>query len=111
MSLTYGYDLNDGDELMAAPIQTAEILSRVLLTWSGISKSPPILYGSLRCHCHVGCLTAILSAAHSLMGYEPLIRRGRELSDEMKNKPIEFEKKAMVRGSRAPCHSLWLIML
>ena len=31
MSLTYSYDLNDGDELMAAPIQAAEILSRVLL--------------------------------------------------------------------------------
>ena len=31
MSLAYGYDVNDGDELMAAPIQAAEILSRVLL--------------------------------------------------------------------------------
>jgi hypothetical protein len=31
MSLTYGYDLNDGDELMAAPIQSTEIMSRVIL--------------------------------------------------------------------------------
>jgi hypothetical protein len=31
MSLTYGYDLNDGDELMAAPIQATEIMSRVIL--------------------------------------------------------------------------------
>ena len=31
MSLTYGYDLNDGDELMAAPIQATEMMSRVVL--------------------------------------------------------------------------------
>ena len=31
MSLTYGYDLNDGDELMAAPIQATEITARVIL--------------------------------------------------------------------------------
>ena len=31
MSLTYGYDLNDGDELMAAPIEASEITSRVAL--------------------------------------------------------------------------------
>jgi hypothetical protein len=31
MSLTYGYDLNDGDEFMAAPIQAAEMTTRVVL--------------------------------------------------------------------------------
>ena len=31
MSLTYGYDLNDGDELMAAPIQATEMMSRIVL--------------------------------------------------------------------------------
>jgi hypothetical protein len=31
MSLTYGYDLKDGDELMAAPIQSTEIVSRIIL--------------------------------------------------------------------------------
>ena len=30
MSLTYGYDLNDGDELMAAPIQATEMMSRII---------------------------------------------------------------------------------
>ena len=30
MSLTYGYDLNDGDEFMAAPIEAAELSSRVI---------------------------------------------------------------------------------
>ena len=31
MSLTYGYDLNDGDKIMAAPIETTELMSRILL--------------------------------------------------------------------------------
>jgi len=31
MSLTYGYDLNDGDELMTRPIQATELMSRVIL--------------------------------------------------------------------------------
>jgi hypothetical protein len=31
MSLTYGYDLNDGDELMAAPIEVTETMSRLLI--------------------------------------------------------------------------------
>ena len=30
MSLTYGYDLNDGDKFMAAPIEAMEIMSRIL---------------------------------------------------------------------------------
>jgi hypothetical protein len=31
MSLTYGYDLNDGDELMAAPVEATEMTARVVL--------------------------------------------------------------------------------
>ncbi len=31
MSLTYGYDVNDGDELMAAPIEATEMTARVVL--------------------------------------------------------------------------------
>ena len=31
MSLTYGYDLNDGDEFMAGPIEATEMMSRVIL--------------------------------------------------------------------------------
>ena len=30
MSLTYGYDLNDGDEFMAAPIEANELMTRVV---------------------------------------------------------------------------------
>ena len=31
MSLTYGYDLNDGDDFMTAPIQAGEIVTRVVV--------------------------------------------------------------------------------
>ena len=31
MSLTYGFDLNDGEDFMAASIQATEIMSRVVL--------------------------------------------------------------------------------
>ena len=31
MSLAYGYDLKDGDDFMKAPIQTTEIISRLVL--------------------------------------------------------------------------------
>ena len=31
MSLTYGYDLNDGDDFMEAPIQAVELVSRLVL--------------------------------------------------------------------------------
>ena len=31
MSLTYGYDLKDGDKILEAPVQTAELFSPLLL--------------------------------------------------------------------------------
>ena len=31
MSLAYGYDLKDGDDFMKAPIQTTEMISRLVL--------------------------------------------------------------------------------
>jgi hypothetical protein len=41
MSLTYGYDLNDGDDFMAAPIQTTEIMSRVMLPGAALVNHLP----------------------------------------------------------------------
>jgi hypothetical protein len=68
MSITYGYDLNDGDELMAAPIQANEIVSRVILPGALLVNHLPfrtILYFITAI---LVFLTAILSAAHSFMG-------------------------------------------
>jgi hypothetical protein len=67
MSLAYGYDLNDGDELMAAPIQTTELMSRVILPGAVLVNHLPFCaFPTLSLP--FWCLMAILSAAHSLMG-------------------------------------------
>ena len=66
--MTYGYDLNDGDELMAAPIQATEIMSRVIPPGAVLVNHLPfrtILYFITAI---LVFLTAIFSAAHSFMG-------------------------------------------
>lgn len=85
MSLTYGYDLNDGDELMAAPIQSTEIMSRVILPGAVLVNHLPFLR-------HIHSWVPFLS-------YESLIQKGRELSDKIRNEPIEFVKNAMRSGT------------
>lgn len=65
MSLTYGYDLNDGDELMAAPIQATELMSRVILPGAVLVNHLPfctVLYfidAMLVSHSHSQCGTFI----------------------------------------------------
>jgi hypothetical protein len=41
MSLTYGYDLKDEDDMIAAPTQTIEILSRVVLPGAALVNYIP----------------------------------------------------------------------
>jgi hypothetical protein len=41
MSLTYGYDLKDGDDFMAAPIQAIELMSRVILPGAALVNHLP----------------------------------------------------------------------
>jgi hypothetical protein len=115
MSLAYGYDLNDGDELMTAPIQATEIMSRVVLPGAVLVNHLPfctVLYFITA----MSGVSQLFSVRHihswvPFLDYEPMIQRGRELSDKIRNEPIEFVKNAMVRGSCAPFHSLWLIVL
>ena len=101
MSLVYGYDLKDGDDFMAAPIQATEIMSRVVLPGAALVNHIPF--------CEHPCfnipmlVSQLLSVRyiHSwvpFLDYEPLIRKGRELSDKIKNGPIDFVKNAMVCG-------------
>jgi len=85
MSLAYGYDLNDGDELMTAPIQSTEIMSRVVLPGAVLVNHLPFLR-------HIHSWVPFLD-------YEPMIQRGRELSDKIRNEPIEFVKNAMRNGT------------
>jgi hypothetical protein len=41
MSLTYGYDLKDGDDFMAAPIQATETMSRLILPGAALVNHLP----------------------------------------------------------------------
>ncbi|KAI9434735.1 cytochrome P450, partial [Russula earlei] len=85
MSLTYGYDLKDGDTMISAPVQAVEILSRLILPGAALVNHLPFLR-------HVPSWVPFLS-------YKPLARIGKELSDKMKNEPIDFVKNAMRDGT------------
>jgi hypothetical protein len=104
MSLTYGYDLKDGDDFMTAPIQASELVSRVVLPGAVLVNHLPFC-AFLLYHSHAGvsqffqCDTFIHGFRFSTT--KPLIRKGRELSEKIKNEPIDFVKNAMVRGGCA----------
>ncbi|KAH9987409.1 cytochrome P450 [Russula vinacea] len=85
MSLTYGYDLNDGDDFMTAPIQATEIMSRLILPGAALVNHLPFLR-------HIHSWVPFLS-------YKPLIRIGRVLCEKLKNEPIDFVKNAMHNGT------------
>ena len=42
MSLTYGYDLKDGDKILEAPVQAGEIMSPLLLPGGALVNHLPI---------------------------------------------------------------------
>ncbi|KAI0253728.1 cytochrome P450 [Lactifluus subvellereus] len=88
MSLTYGYDLKDNDDIIAAPIQAVEIMSRLLLPGAAWVNHLPFLR-------HIPSWVPWFS-------YEPLARIGRKLAQRMKNEPIDFVKNAMHEGTAIP---------
>ena len=58
MSLTYGYDLNDhGDEFMTAPIESSELVSRVILPGAVLVNQLPF--------CTVFYFITAMSVSHS----------------------------------------------
>ena len=65
MSLTYGYDLNDGDDFMTAPIQATEIMSRLILPGAALVNHLPFcaipyfITRTLASHSHFQCGTFI----------------------------------------------------
>jgi hypothetical protein len=56
MSLTYGYDLKEGDDMIAAPIQITEILSRLMLPGAAMVNNLPF--------CEVPFVTITMLAPH-----------------------------------------------
>jgi len=47
MSLTYGYDLKEGDDMIAAPTQAAEIMVQLLLPGAAMVNHIPFCAGAL----------------------------------------------------------------
>ena len=58
MSLIYGYDLNDGDKILEAPVQTIELSSPLLLPGGSLVNHLPF--------CAITCfIPAIQPVSHS----------------------------------------------
>jgi hypothetical protein len=73
MSLAYGYDLNDGDDFIAAPIQATEIMSRVILPGATLVNHLPFcavsdfITAMLVSHSYFQCGTFIHGFRFSVM--------------------------------------------
>jgi hypothetical protein len=104
MSLTYGYDLKDGDKILEAPTGAAEKLSPLLLPGGALVNHLPfcafILPIIVVSHNYV--LVQHIPSWVPFLSYEPFARTVRKLSERIRNEPIDFVKNALVCGDRAP---------
>ena len=74
MSLTYGYDLKDGDKILEAPTGAAEILSPLLLPGRALVNHLPFSAIPICPSHNSGVSQLYFSAAHSFMGPVPQLR-------------------------------------
>jgi hypothetical protein len=88
MSLTYGYDLKDGDKILEAPVQVSKIMVRLGLPGAALINQPPIL--------------RYIPSWVPYFSYEPLAKIVRKLSVRIRNEPLDFVKNALVRADRTP---------
>ncbi|KAF8504863.1 cytochrome P450 [Russula emetica] len=85
MSVTYGYDLKDGDKILEAPEWAVRILSSFVLPGAAL------------------CLT-VVSVRHipswvPYFSYKPLAQIGRKMNERIRNEPIDFVKNALRNGT------------
>ncbi|KAH9987430.1 CyP450 monooxygenase [Russula vinacea] len=90
MSLTYGYDLKDGDKMLEAPVQVAKITTPLFLPGAVLVNNLPIL--------------RYIPSWVPYFSYEPLAQIVRKLSVRVRNEPIDFVKNALRNGTAI--HSL-----
>ncbi|KAF8483980.1 cytochrome P450 [Russula ochroleuca] len=90
MSLTYGYDLKDGDKMLEAPVQAAKLLSPLIRPGAALINHLPFLR-------HIPSWVPYLS-------YKPLAGMIRKLSKRVRNEPMDFVKNALRNGTAV--HSL-----
>ena len=68
MALTYGYNLKEGDDMIAAPVQVSEIMTRLLLPGAALVNNFPFCAFLFVTMTTVLRLTTMLSEVHSFMG-------------------------------------------
>ncbi|KAI0278781.1 cytochrome P450 [Russula aff. rugulosa BPL654] len=91
MSLTFGYDLKDGDKILEASNQFASMQRQFFVPARGaLVNLLPILR-------HIPSWVPYFI-------YKPLVRIGRKMSERIRNEPIEFVKNALNNGTAV--HSL-----
>jgi hypothetical protein len=75
MSLTYGYDVKDGDKFLEAPVQASKLLTPLLLPGALLVNHLPFCaaYNFLRAVLVVSHVI-FFSAIHSFMGPIPQLR-------------------------------------
>jgi len=85
MSLAYGYELQENDDMLVPPHMTGEIISRVLLPGAALVNHLPFLRHT--------------PSWIPWFKNEPMAGLCRELGKRMMNEPIDFVKKAMREGT------------
>jgi hypothetical protein len=68
MSVTYGYDLKEGDKILEAPVQTAELLSPLMLPGATPVNHVPLCAITRLIHAILPASHSYFSAVHSFMG-------------------------------------------
>jgi hypothetical protein len=107
MSLAYGYDVKENDNMISAPVQAVETISRFTLPGAAmVNYLPFCTFFHVTRSIHVMVCSQISSVRYipswvPYFSYEPLAQLGRKLSQRLKNEPIDFVKNAMVCGDYA----------
>ncbi|KAN0109867.1 cytochrome P450 [Russula decolorans] len=85
MSLTYGYDLKDGDKILEAPLQTTRLMAPLVLPGAALVNHVPILR-------HVPSWVPYFS-------YKPVARTVQKLGKRIRDEPIDFVNNALHNGT------------
>ncbi|KAH9010317.1 cytochrome P450, partial [Lactarius pseudohatsudake] len=88
MRLTYGYDLNDDDDMIVPPKRVGDILKQFLLPGAALVNHFPFLRR--------------LPSWVPWFKYEPLAGECRELARRMRNEPMDFVRNSMREGTAVP---------
>ncbi|KAI9507132.1 cytochrome P450 [Russula earlei] len=85
MSLTYGYELEENDDILVPTRKTGEIMSQLAVPGAALVNHLPIL--------------RYTPSWVPLFKYEPMASICRELGKRMINEPIDYVKNAMREGT------------